>query len=139
MKGTSLRTGRPGFVGGTFPNEIPHDDADHQARQQPGDAAAGRPRVGAAARAGRGRQRMRRRGLREGLEGRRVGQRGGGELLATVRNLGKKGAFAGVNFDVFRGEVLGFAGLVGAFFGDFVRTRVAPVAGRIRRIGGQFV
>ncbi|MEZ4709881.1 MAG: sugar ABC transporter ATP-binding protein [Caldilineaceae bacterium] len=37
-----------------------------------------------------------------------------GELLLSVRNLGKERAFSGVNFDVHRGEVLGFAGLVGA-------------------------
>jgi rhamnose transport system ATP-binding protein len=37
-----------------------------------------------------------------------------GDLLMTVRNLYKKNVFAGLNFDVYRGEVLGFAGLVGA-------------------------
>ncbi|MDW8352146.1 MAG: sugar ABC transporter ATP-binding protein [Anaerolineae bacterium] len=37
-----------------------------------------------------------------------------GELLLSVHNLGKAGAFAGISFDMYRGEVLGFAGLVGA-------------------------
>ncbi len=37
-----------------------------------------------------------------------------GELLLSVRGLGKSGVFSGVSFDVHRGEVLGFAGLVGA-------------------------
>ncbi len=37
-----------------------------------------------------------------------------GDLLVSVRNLGKSGVFSGVNFDVYRGEVLGFAGLIGA-------------------------
>jgi rhamnose transport system ATP-binding protein len=37
-----------------------------------------------------------------------------GEVLLSVKNLGREGAFAGMNFDVYRGEVLGFAGLVGA-------------------------
>jgi rhamnose transport system ATP-binding protein len=37
-----------------------------------------------------------------------------GERLMSVRGLGKEGAFSDVNFDIRRGEVLGFAGLVGA-------------------------
>jgi rhamnose transport system ATP-binding protein len=37
-----------------------------------------------------------------------------GELLMSVRDLGRQGAFSGVHFDLYRGEVLGFAGLVGA-------------------------
>ena len=49
-----------------------------------------------------------------------------GELLMSVRNLGKEGIFQDINFDVYRGEVLGFAGLIGsrrtdvglALFGD---------------------
>jgi rhamnose transport system ATP-binding protein len=40
------------------------------------------------------------------------GQRG--ELLMSVRNLGKEGVFQGVSFDVYSGEVLGFAGLIGS-------------------------
>ncbi len=36
------------------------------------------------------------------------------EVLVSVRGLARQGAFADVNFDVRRGEVLGFAGLVGA-------------------------
>ena len=37
-----------------------------------------------------------------------------GELLMSVRNLGKEGVFQGIDFDVYRGEVLGFAGLIGS-------------------------
>lgn len=37
-----------------------------------------------------------------------------GGLLMSVRGLGKEGIFADVNFDVYAGEVLGFAGLIGA-------------------------
>ena len=34
--------------------------------------------------------------------------------LLSVRNLGKKGVFGGINFEVYRGEVLGLAGLIGS-------------------------
>ncbi len=37
-----------------------------------------------------------------------------GSLLMSVRNLGKEGAFSNISFDIHHGEVLGFAGLVGA-------------------------
>jgi rhamnose transport system ATP-binding protein len=37
-----------------------------------------------------------------------------GELLLSVRGLGRAGVFQDVGFDVHRGEVLGFAGLIGA-------------------------
>jgi rhamnose transport system ATP-binding protein len=37
-----------------------------------------------------------------------------GELLLSVKNLGREGAFSGVTFDIHHGEVLGFAGLVGS-------------------------
>jgi rhamnose transport system ATP-binding protein len=37
-----------------------------------------------------------------------------GELLLSVRGLAREGVFEGVDFDVHRGEVLGFAGLIGA-------------------------
>jgi rhamnose transport system ATP-binding protein len=37
-----------------------------------------------------------------------------GELLMSVRNLGKHNVFQGITFDVYRGEVLGFAGLIGS-------------------------
>jgi rhamnose transport system ATP-binding protein len=37
-----------------------------------------------------------------------------GDLVISVRGLAREGAFQGVSFDVHRGEVLGFAGLIGA-------------------------
>jgi len=37
-----------------------------------------------------------------------------GELLLSVRDLTKQNVFQGINFDVYRGEVLGFAGLIGS-------------------------
>jgi rhamnose transport system ATP-binding protein len=40
------------------------------------------------------------------------GQRG--ELLMSVRGLSKENVFSDINFDVYGGEVLGFAGLVGS-------------------------
>ncbi len=41
-------------------------------------------------------------------------QRTRGALLASVRHLGKEGVFHDINFEVYRGEVLGFAGLIGS-------------------------
>ena len=37
-----------------------------------------------------------------------------GQTVLEVKNLGREGAFSGINFQVRRGEVLGFAGLVGS-------------------------
>jgi rhamnose transport system ATP-binding protein len=37
-----------------------------------------------------------------------------GEMLMSVRSLGKEAAFDDINFDVYAGEVLGFAGLIGS-------------------------
>jgi rhamnose transport system ATP-binding protein len=37
-----------------------------------------------------------------------------GELLLSVRGLNKENVFSDINFDIHRGEVLGFAGLVGS-------------------------
>lgn len=45
-----------------------------------------------------------------------------GEIVLSVRNLSRRGAFSGITFDVRAGEVLGIAGLMGAG-----RTEVARV------------
>ncbi|WP_266366167.1 sugar ABC transporter ATP-binding protein [Tellurirhabdus rosea] len=37
-----------------------------------------------------------------------------GEVVLSVRNLGRSGAFSGISFEVRRGEVLGLGGLMGA-------------------------
>lgn len=37
-----------------------------------------------------------------------------GELLMSVHNLAKENTFKGINFEIYQGEVLGFAGLVGS-------------------------
>jgi rhamnose transport system ATP-binding protein len=37
-----------------------------------------------------------------------------GDVLLSVRDLGRDGVFEGVDFDLHRGEVLGFGGLIGA-------------------------
>jgi rhamnose transport system ATP-binding protein len=37
-----------------------------------------------------------------------------GETLLSVKNLSKDGAFSDINFEIKRGEIVGFAGLVGA-------------------------
>jgi rhamnose transport system ATP-binding protein len=37
-----------------------------------------------------------------------------GDLLLSVRGLGRENTFTNINFEVYRGEVLGFAGLIGA-------------------------
>lgn len=37
-----------------------------------------------------------------------------GDMLLSVRHLGKENVFSDVSFDVYQGEVLGFAGLVGS-------------------------
>jgi rhamnose transport system ATP-binding protein len=37
-----------------------------------------------------------------------------GELLLSVRDLARQNVFQGISFDVYRGEVLGFAGLIGS-------------------------
>lgn len=37
-----------------------------------------------------------------------------GELLMSVQDLNKVNVFSGINFELYRGEVLGFAGLIGA-------------------------
>ncbi|MFM1967140.1 MAG: ribose import ATP-binding protein RbsA [Actinomycetota bacterium] len=43
------------------------------------------------------------------------------DIVLSVRGLGRRGAFSDVTFDVRRGEILGFAGLVGAGRTEVVR------------------
>jgi ribose transport system ATP-binding protein len=42
--------------------------------------------------------------------------------VLTVRNLARQGAFADISFDLYRGEVLGFAGLLGAGRTELLRS-----------------
>lgn len=67
-----------------------------------------------------------------------------GRRVCRVRGLGREGVFAGIDFDLRAGEVLGFAGLVGsrrtdvglALFGMQPADRGAiEIGGRERRIG----
>jgi rhamnose transport system ATP-binding protein len=54
------------------------------------------------------------------MVGRQLGEffvrenRSKGELLLSVKNLNKQDVFSDITFDIHRGEVLGFAGLIGA-------------------------
>ena len=63
-----------------------------------------------------------------------------GEKLLSVQGLGRSGVFQDVNFDVYRGEVLGFAGLIGAGRTDIglALFGIEPAtAGRIVLHGGE--
>ena len=54
------------------------------------------------------------------------------DIVLSVRDLGRRGVFEGVSFDVRRGEIFGFAGLVGAGRTEVVRA----VAGADRADSG---
>jgi rhamnose transport system ATP-binding protein len=64
-----------------------------------------------------------------------------GELLMSVRDLSKESAFAGIDFDVYAGEVLGFAGLIGARRTDvgLALFGVEPADGGVITFGGRTV
>ncbi|MDP9890295.1 sugar ABC transporter ATP-binding protein [Pseudarthrobacter enclensis] len=57
------------------------------------------------------------------------------QTVLEVRGLGRRGAFAGINFEVAAGEVLGIAGLVGAGRSEVVRA----IAGVDRADEGQVI
>jgi len=57
----------------------------------------------------------------------------GGEVLLEVRGLAREGVFSGVDFRLHRGEILGFAGLVGS--GRTVGART--ICGLYRRSAGE--
>jgi ribose transport system ATP-binding protein len=61
-----------------------------------------------------------------------------GEVLLAVENLAVVGAPTGVSFEVRRGEVLGFAGLVGAGRTELMQTifGVTPARAGVMRLGG---
>jgi ribose transport system ATP-binding protein len=60
------------------------------------------------------------------------GQAGDSEVLLEVRGLALQGAFEGVSFTLRRGEILGFAGLVGSGRTEVART----ICGLYRRTAG---
>jgi ABC-type sugar transport system ATPase subunit len=57
------------------------------------------------------------------------------EPVLQVRNLGHKKYFSDISFDLYRGEILGFAGLVGAGRSEIART----IFGFERRTGGSII
>ncbi len=76
------------------------------------------------------------RALRETTAARRTP---GDEEVLAVEGLGRAGAFTDVTFDVSKGEILGFAGLVGAGRTEVARALFGadrPDAGRVR-LGGR--
>src|SRR5215207_1766119 len=62
-----------------------------------------------------------------------------GERLLSVQGLGREGAFSDISFDIHRGEVLGFAGLVGARRTDvgLALFGIAPADSGEIQFGGQ--
>ena len=61
------------------------------------------------------------------------------ELLLSVSDLGRRGVFEGVSFDLHRGEVLGFAGLIGAGRTDvgLALFGIEPATSGAIRLGGE--
>jgi rhamnose transport system ATP-binding protein len=62
-----------------------------------------------------------------------------GETLLSVKNLSKEGAFSNINFEIKRGEIVGFAGLVGARRTDVALALfgIAPADGGEVQLNGQ--
>ena len=69
------------------------------------------------------------------------GEHAAGETVLRVRDLGRTGKFAGVSFDLLKGEVLGFAGLVGSGRTDIALALfgVAPAEAGTIEIEGRLV
>lgn len=64
-----------------------------------------------------------------------------GSVVLSVEGLSRRGAFAGISFDVRAGEVLGIAGLMGAGRTEIARAIVGldPISQGVIRINGQAV
>jgi ribose transport system ATP-binding protein len=62
-----------------------------------------------------------------------------GELALEVRDLWVEGAPAGVSFEAYRGEILGFAGLVGSGRTELMQSifGATPALGGVVQLGGQ--
>jgi rhamnose transport system ATP-binding protein len=60
------------------------------------------------------------------------------DVVLSVADLGRQGVFEGVNFDLHRGEVLGFAGLIGAGRTDVALALfgIEPATSGTIRVGG---
>ncbi len=66
------------------------------------------------------------------------GRRDGREPLLAVRDLSREGEFQDISFDLFAGEIVGFAGLIGAGRTELARSifgAAPPQAGEIRLDG----
>ena len=52
-----------------------------------------------------------------------------GDVVLQVRSLSRRGQFENVSFDLHRGEILGFGGVVGAGRSALMNVYLAPIAG----------